>query len=123
VFLSFFFFFLLDIFFIYISNAIPFPSFLSKSPLYSPPTLLHNPPTPASWPWHSPVLEHVIFERTSWNFQVLNISLHLFLWFSWLSSHYLLDLLISSISLFVLIFLFISLNNFKSLFNNFYHHL
>ena len=30
-------FFLLDIFFIYISNALPFPSFLSKSPLYPPP--------------------------------------------------------------------------------------
>jgi hypothetical protein len=27
--------FLLDIFFIYISNAIPFPSFLFKSPLYA----------------------------------------------------------------------------------------
>jgi hypothetical protein len=40
--------FLLDIFFIYISNAIP------KAP-YLPPTMLPNPPTPASWPWHSPV--------------------------------------------------------------------
>jgi hypothetical protein len=41
---------LLDIFFIYISNAIAFPSFLPESPLYSPPALLPNPPTPASWP-------------------------------------------------------------------------
>jgi hypothetical protein len=49
--------FLLDIFFIYISNAIP------KVP-YSPhPALLPNPPTPASWPWHSPVLGHIIFTR------------------------------------------------------------
>jgi hypothetical protein len=30
--------FLLDIFFIYISNAIPFPSFPSKNPLSSPPS-------------------------------------------------------------------------------------
>jgi hypothetical protein len=28
----------------------------SESPLYHPPALLPNPPTPASWPWHSPVL-------------------------------------------------------------------
>jgi hypothetical protein len=34
-----------------------------KSPLYPPPTLLPNPLTPASWPWHSPVLEHMIFPR------------------------------------------------------------
>jgi hypothetical protein len=45
---------LLDIFFIYISNA------LSKAPIPSP-TLLLNPPTPASWPWHSPVLGLVSF--------------------------------------------------------------
>jgi hypothetical protein len=32
-------FFLLDIFFIYISNVIPFPSFPSENPLYHPPTL------------------------------------------------------------------------------------
>jgi hypothetical protein len=30
--------FLLEVFFIYISNAIPFPSFLSENPLYSPPS-------------------------------------------------------------------------------------
>jgi hypothetical protein len=46
--------FLVDIFFIYISNAIP------EAP-YTP-TLLPKPPTPASWPWHSPVLGHMIFE-------------------------------------------------------------
>jgi hypothetical protein len=55
--------FLLDIFFIYISYAIPFPSFCSKSSLYPPPALLPNPPTPTSWPWHSPLLGHVIFAR------------------------------------------------------------
>jgi hypothetical protein len=27
-----------------------------ESPLYPPPALLPNLPTPASWPWHSPVL-------------------------------------------------------------------
>jgi hypothetical protein len=50
--------FLLDIFFIYNSNAnIPFPSFLSENPLSpSPLLLLPNPPTPASWLWHSPIL-------------------------------------------------------------------
>jgi hypothetical protein len=26
-----------------------------------PPPLLHNPPTPESWPWHSPILEHRTF--------------------------------------------------------------
>ena len=30
-----------------------------QSPLYPPPTLLPNSPTPASWPWHSPVLGHI----------------------------------------------------------------
>ena len=40
--------FLLDIFFIYIWNAIPFPSFLSKSPLYPHQSLLPNLLTPAS---------------------------------------------------------------------------
>jgi hypothetical protein len=47
--------FLLDIFFIYISNAIPFPSFLSSLP-----ALLPNLPTPPSCPWHYPVLGHII---------------------------------------------------------------
>ena len=51
----------LDIFFIYISNAIP------KVPYTLPPALLPNPPTPASWPWHSSVLGHRNFTgpRTS----------------------------------------------------------
>jgi hypothetical protein len=33
------------------------------SPIPSPNPLLPNPPTPASWPWHSPVLRHMIFAR------------------------------------------------------------
>jgi hypothetical protein len=32
-----------------------------QSPVYPPPILLPNPPTPAYWPWHSPVLEYMIF--------------------------------------------------------------
>jgi hypothetical protein len=48
------FFFLLSIFFIYISNAIP------KVPPYSPNPL---PPTLTSWPWCSPVLRHIKFAR------------------------------------------------------------
>jgi hypothetical protein len=54
--------FLLDIFFIYISNVIPFPSFPSENPL-SPSALplLPNPPLPASWPWHFPILGHRTF--------------------------------------------------------------
>jgi hypothetical protein len=61
-FLSFFlsFHFLLDIFFIYISDVIP------KVPyalLPTPPALLPNPPTPTSWLWCSPVLGHMIFAR------------------------------------------------------------
>ena len=55
--------FLLDIFFIYISNAVLFPSFCSESPLYPPPTQIPKPPTFASWPWYSPVLGHIIFAR------------------------------------------------------------
>jgi hypothetical protein len=46
-----FFSFLLDIFSNYISNVIPFPSLPSQNPL-SPPS--PNPPTPTSWPLHSP---------------------------------------------------------------------
>jgi hypothetical protein len=60
---SFLFYFLLDIFFIYVSNAIPFPSFLSESSLYPPTALLSKPHNPTSWPWHSPILGHIIFER------------------------------------------------------------
>jgi hypothetical protein len=51
--------FLLDIFFIYISNAIPKVPYMLPPP--PPPALLSNPLTPASWPWHSPVLGHTIF--------------------------------------------------------------
>jgi hypothetical protein len=49
-----FFFFLLDSFFIYISNSI------LKVP---PHTLLPYPTTTTSWPWHSPVLGHIKFAR------------------------------------------------------------
>ena len=48
--------FLLDIFYLHYKC---YP----QSPLHPPPTLLPNPPTPASWPWHSPVLGHIIFAR------------------------------------------------------------
>jgi hypothetical protein len=52
---SFFLFFFLDIFFIYISNAI-------QKDLYTPPpALLPYPPTLTSWPWCSPVLGHIKF--------------------------------------------------------------
>jgi hypothetical protein len=32
-----------------------------ESSLYPPPALLPYPPTPSSWPWHSPVLRHIKF--------------------------------------------------------------
>ena len=35
-----------------------------KSYLYPPPALLAYPPTPASWPWHSPILSFTIFHLT-----------------------------------------------------------
>ena len=53
--------FLLDIFFIYISNVIPFPSFPSENPLPSYLPLFPNPPTPTSWPLLSPILGHRTF--------------------------------------------------------------
>jgi hypothetical protein len=34
-----------------------------ESPLYFTPGLFPNSPTPTSWPWHSPVLGHIIFAR------------------------------------------------------------
>ena len=34
-----------------------------EHPLYPSPALLPNPPTPTSWPWHSPLLGHMIFPR------------------------------------------------------------
>ena len=46
----------LGIYFIYISNAIP------KVPHMLPHPLPY-PPTPNSWPWHSPVLKHIKFAR------------------------------------------------------------
>jgi hypothetical protein len=55
--ISFFNFILLDIFFIYISNVI------MKVPYTPSPALLPYPPTPTSWPWHSPVLGHMKFAR------------------------------------------------------------
>jgi hypothetical protein len=35
-----------------------------ESSLYPPPALLPYPPTPTSWPWHSPVLGHIKFARS-----------------------------------------------------------
>jgi hypothetical protein len=49
--------FLLDIFFIYNSNAI------LKVPYTLPSAMLPYPPTPTSWPWRSPVLRHIKFAR------------------------------------------------------------
>jgi hypothetical protein len=62
----FFFFYLLDIFFIYISNVVPFPGspLLAKPPIPLPPppaSVRVLPPTPASLPWHSPTLGHRTF--------------------------------------------------------------
>ena len=37
-------------------------------PLYPPPVLLPNPPTPTSWPCHSPVLGYMIFAIPSASF-------------------------------------------------------
>ena len=58
---------LLDIFFIYISNVISFPGFLSKNPLSSFPTLLIKLPILSSWRWNYPTLGHRAFtgSRTS----------------------------------------------------------
>jgi hypothetical protein len=52
-------FFLLDIFFIYISN--PFLVCPMKTPIPLPLPLLINPPTPASWARHSTTLRHAVF--------------------------------------------------------------
>ena len=55
--------FLLDIFFIYISNVITFPGFPSEKhpPHILTPSPAHQHTTPASWPWHSPILGHRAF--------------------------------------------------------------
>jgi hypothetical protein len=50
--------FFLDIFFIYISNAIPFPSFSSENPLSPPLPSAPQPTHSHSWFWHSPILGH-----------------------------------------------------------------
>jgi hypothetical protein len=57
IFYFYFLFFLVDIFFICISNAIP------KVPSRLPHALLPYPPTPTSWPRLSPVLGHIKFAR------------------------------------------------------------
>jgi hypothetical protein len=49
-------FFKLGIYFIYISNAIPKVPHLLPNPL-------PHPPTPTSWPWHSPVLRQIKLAR------------------------------------------------------------
>jgi hypothetical protein len=61
---SFFFSFLLDIFFIYISNFILFPHDPSETLLIpSPLPLLTDPPSHASLSWRSPTLRHRAFIR------------------------------------------------------------
>ena len=51
--------FLLDLFFIYISYVIPFPSFPSKNPLSPLPA--PQPTYSHSWSWHSPILRYRAF--------------------------------------------------------------
>jgi hypothetical protein len=46
--------------FYWIFSSLTFQMLSAKLPIPSP-LLLPNPPTPASWPWHSPVLGHMIF--------------------------------------------------------------
>jgi hypothetical protein len=57
------FYFLLNIFFIYISNIIPFPDFPSENPYSLHPFPAHQPTHSASWSWHSPTLGHRTFTR------------------------------------------------------------
>ena len=52
------------IFFLHQSSFISYFLYLHfkcypESSLYPPPALLPYPPTPTSWPWHSPVLGHI----------------------------------------------------------------
>jgi hypothetical protein len=51
------------IFFIFLLfSSFTFQMLSQKSPIPSP-ALLPYPPTPTSWPWHSPVLGHIKFAR------------------------------------------------------------
>jgi hypothetical protein len=43
-----------------------------KSPLYPPLTLLSNPSSPTSWPWHSPIL----WQIQKWMLTVINWKLY-----------------------------------------------
>jgi hypothetical protein len=52
---------LLDIFFIYISNVIPFPGFPSKTPNSLPYTPAHQPTHSFFLAWHSPTLVYWAF--------------------------------------------------------------
>ena len=45
----------------YILNVIPFPSFPSENPYPFSPPPAHQPSTPASCSWHSPILGHITF--------------------------------------------------------------
>jgi hypothetical protein len=73
-----FFFFLLDIFFIYISNVIPFPSFLSKNPLCPPPPPLTPTPRLAPQPTHSHFLPDLALTCTgAYYFRVAVQAFHL----------------------------------------------
>ena len=56
--------FLLDIFFIYISNGIPFPGFDSEIPLSSPLTPAHQTTHSCFFPWESPTMGHRAFTGT-----------------------------------------------------------
>ena len=60
--ISFLFYFYLFLFFIRYFLHLHFKCY-PKSPLYPTPVLLPYPYTPTSWPWHSPVLGHIIFAR------------------------------------------------------------
>jgi hypothetical protein len=48
---------------------------LQKSLILSPLPLLPNPPTPASWPWQSPILGHQAFKIVTNNIKYLGVTL------------------------------------------------
>ena len=55
-----------DFFYFYFFSSFTFQMLSWKSyphPRGLQPALFPNPPTPAFWPWHSPVLGHIIFTR------------------------------------------------------------